>query len=573
MDKQDKINLAVAVVLVTAIMGLWNYFFPTPSPQNTPQEISQVMLPAGESSVLSLAPESAVKAVESKRLIIDTPKLKGSLRLQGAVFDDIILKSYHEKPDTKSPLIKLLVPSGQEDGYFAELGWLSQTQGLELPNGQSLWQTQDQVLSNEKPVTLSWKNPQGLIFTRTIAIDENYMFTITDRIENSSSTTYQMYPYGAVVRENTPKIEDFFILHEGPIGYLNSNLIEQKYKDLKGSSAQMYDSVGGWLGITDKYWLTAFIPDKTQKIKTSYSHQTVGSQDRYDVRWVGQTVALEPSASHSYTAHFFAGAKVLALLDDYEIKMGVTHFDLAVDFGWFYLITKPIFSLITTLHDWLGNFGLAILLMTVMLKLAFFPLANKSYRSMARLRMLQPKIQQLQSRYSDDKMKMNQELMELYKREKVNPVGGCLPMLLQIPVFFGLYKVLFVTLEMRQAPFYGWIQDLSAPDPTSLFNAFGLIPWDPPSFLMIGAWPLLMGASMFVQQKLNPAPTDPIQAKMFMFLPLMFTFMLASFPAGLVIYWTWNNLLTIAQQWSIMRLSDKAVPVISAPTKKGIKKS
>jgi YidC/Oxa1 family membrane protein insertase len=572
MEKQDKVNLAITVVLVTAVMGLWNYFFPSHVPlQNqssalTAQVIEKNVVSDNHSNRIAIAPAS------QNRISIDAPKIKGSIRLQGALIDNITLKDYTETTDKGSPLISLLSPSGVNNGgYYAELGWSAQND-MDLPNENTLWQSDEKVLTSEKPIVLRWANSSGLVFERTISIDENYMFKISDTVKNTSRVSVQMYPYGSLVRAYTPKIEDIFILHEGPLGYLSGKLIEHKYKDLRGEPVQSYDSLGGWMGVTDKYWLAAFVPDQKQKIKVNYSHKSVGSQDRYEVKWFGQLLDLQPDAVYSTSCHFFAGAKVLNLLDAYEAKIGMQHFDLAVDFGWYYLITKPIFSILTTFKEFLGNFGLAILLMTVILKLAFFPLANKSYRSMAKMKVLQPKLQQLQERYKDDKMRLNQEMMELYKKEGVNPVGGCLPMVFQIPVFFGLYKVLYVSLEMRHAPFYGWVHDLAAADPTNLFTLFGLIAWSPPSFLHLGIWPLLMGLSMVVQQKLNPAPADPVQAKMFMFLPIMFTFMLGGFPAGVVIYWTFSNLLTIIQQWFIMRLAANAPIKVDVNRKKGIRK-
>ncbi len=362
-----------------------------------------------------------------------------------------------------------------------------------------------------------------------------------------------LYPYGLVSRTGTPPTLGFFILHEGLLGVINDQLREVDYDELQEDGKIEGTSQGGWLGITDKYWLVALVPDQKAQLRTNFRHTLQNREDKYQVDYLSSAVVVQPNSSNEISNRLFAGAKEVKLLDAYEADLGISRFDLAVDFGWFYFLTKPIFYVLIYFFEWLGNFGLAILLLTVIIKIAFFPLANKSYAAMSRMKQLQPKMTKLKERYGDDRAKMNEAMMKLYKDEKVNPAAGCFPMLIQIPVFFALYKVLFVAIEMRHAPFYGWIQDLSAPDPTSLFTLFGLIPWSPPEFLMIGIWPIIMGATMYLQQKLNPAPADPMQAKIFMFLPFIFTFMLAQFPAGLVIYWAWNNILSIAQQYAIMK--------------------
>jgi YidC/Oxa1 family membrane protein insertase len=396
-----------------------------------------------------------------------------------------------------------------------------------------------------------------LTFHRTIAIDDQYMFTVTDRVTNTKDKIVALSAYGQINRLETPPLGGYMILHEGPIGVLNGKLTEPTYANTIEKKALEETTMGGWLGLTDKYWLVALIPDQKTSVKTVFKGQTVNGQDRYQTDVVMPMLEAKPGQPVETVHYLFAGAKILRLLDDYEAKLGFDKFDLAIDFGWFYFLTKPLFYVLDYLHKLLGNFGLAILALTVLFKVAFFPLANKSYRSMSHMKKMQPKIEALKERYGDDKLRMNQELMAMYKKEKINPLAGCLPMVIQAPVFFCLYKVLFVTLEMRHAPFYGWIQDLSAPDPTSILNLFGLLPWSTPSFLAIGAWPILMGLTMFLQQKLNPQPTDPMQARMFMLMPIFLTFLLASFPAGLVIYWAWNNILSMGQQWMIMRLEDK----------------
>ncbi|MCW8835684.1 MAG: membrane protein insertase YidC, partial [Rhodospirillales bacterium] len=444
-----------------------------------------------------------------------------------------------------------LSPQGSNNAYFAEFGWVGQD--LDLPGPDTVWTANKKVLEAGESVDLTWDNAKGLRFQRTIALDENYMFTITDSVSNAGSDAVTLFPYGLVSRTGTPKTQGFYILHEGPLGVFDGTLSEIDYSDLQEDGKIEKKSVGGWAGITDKYWLAALVPDQKTENQSRFSHYRDNNTDKYQVDYIGGALTAGAGATITNTTHFFAGAKEVALLDSYAEEFGVERFDLAIDFGWFYFLTKPIFYMILFFSHYFGNFGVAILLLTVLIKLILFPLANKSYKAMSRMKKLQPEMKKLQERFGDDKTRMNQELMALYKKEKVNPVSGCLPILVQIPVFFALYKVLFVNIEMRHAPFFGWIQDLSAPDPTTVFNLLGLIPWDPPSFLMIGIWPLIMGVTMWLQQKLNPQPADPVQAKVMMFLPVLFTFLLATFPAGLVIYWAWNNTLSILQQWVIMR--------------------
>jgi YidC/Oxa1 family membrane protein insertase len=422
-----------------------------------------------------------------------------------------------------------------------------------VPGPTTRWTANNDSLTQEQPVTLTWDNGEGLIFKRTFAVDEHYMFTMRQSVESKRDEAVSLMPYGLITRFGTPPTSGFFILYEGPLGVFNGTLEEVSYKDLQEKGVITHHTTGGWIGITDKYWLSALAPDQEQPITARFVFQRAAGTNQYQVDYVGAQQSLVPGGVIESETRLFAGAKVVTLIDRYEAKYGIKRFDLAIDWGWFYFLTRPVFYALNWLHGLVGNFGIAILLLTVAIKLVFFPLANKSYKAMSQMRKLQPEMQKLRERFADDKMRLNQEMMALYKREKVNPASGCLPIIIQIPVFFALYKVLFVTIEMRHAPFYGWIRDLSAPDPTSVFNAFGLIPWSPPEFLMIGAWPLIMGVTMWMQQKLNPQPPDPIQAKLFMILPVVFTFMLAHFPAGLVIYWTWNNLLSILQQWVIMK--------------------
>ena len=428
---------------------------------------------------------------------------------------------------------------------------------MKLPKGETLWTANSAVLTPETPVTLSWDNGEGLIFELTYSLDDNYMISLTQRVKNRSGANHTLTPYGLLSRTGTPDIHGFYILHEGLIGVQNEILEEVDYEDILDGKPVEYTSTGGWIGITDKYWLAALIPDQKESTKSRFVAGKRGTSDLYQSDYLAQPRTAPNGGAATYTTHLFAGAKQVKLLDKYQSELAIPAFDKAVDFGWFYWLTKPIFYAINWLNQYLGNFGLAILALTVGIKLAFFPLANKSYKSMSKMKLLQPRMVELRDKYGEDKQRLNQEMMALYKKEGANPAAGCLPILIQIPVFFALYKVLFVNIEMRQAPFYGWIHDLSAPDPLGILTLFGLIPWEVPAgfltYLNLGVWPLIMGITMFLQQKLNPAPTDPVQAKVFMFMPIIFTFLLAPFPAGLVIYWAWNNVLSIAQQWAIMR--------------------
>lgn len=564
-------NLLIAVVLSLGVFVGFNYLNSTMNPEKKPEVSSTATTTSQQATV---APSSAVpssqqaeaaeekvmltreQALESsQRVKIDTPSIHGSINLVGARFDDVTLAAYHETTDPKSPEIKLLSPTRGPNAYYVDFGWLSGA-GIPMPNDTSVWKADRSALTVGQPITLTWDNGQGCLFERVIAVDDMYVFTVEDRVINKTTQPIKLISYGQITRRNAPETGGFFILHEGPIGVLDGKLKEPSYADLLKSSTE-YTTTGGWMGITDKYWLVSLIPDQKTSYVARFKGQVVQGQDRYQTEFVSPEYTVEPGANAQAQYHLFSGAKSLRVLDGYEEKLGFTKFDLAVDFGWFYFLTKPLFYFLEYLNKLLGNLGLAILVMTVFFKIALFPLANKSYRSMSRMKQLTPKMEALKKRYENDKMRLNQEMMELYKKEKVNPLSGCLPMLIQAPLFFCLYKVLFVTIEMRQAPFFGWIHDLSAPDPTTFFNLFGLLPFMPPSFLMIGAWPIIMGVTMLLQQRLNPQPADPAQAKMFMIMPFMMTYLFASFPAGLVIYWAWNNVLSIIQQWWIMRLEEK----------------
>ena len=501
--------------------------------------------------------ESAL--AESPRVLINTPSLHGSIALKGARLDDLTLVKYRETVDPNSPEVILFSPVGGPDAYYVEFGWLAQEEGVKLPNSDTLWQASSGELTPDTPLTLTWDNGEGLVFTRTLAVGENYMFTVTQSVTNTSGQQVSLFPYSLINRYGTPETLGFYILHEGLIGVFDDTLTEVDYDDVQDAEGGTinYATTGGWIGITDKYWLAALIPDQQVPFKGRFVHTVkAGNLDTYQADYLRDAIAVPSGGRVEVTDHLFAGAKVVTLLDSYSETLNIPLFDRAVDFGWFYFLTKPIFFVLLFFKEQIGNFGLAILALTVLIKLLFFPLANKSYKAMSKMRKLAPEMKKMRERYKDDKAKMQQELMAMYKKEKVNPASGCLPIVIQIPVFFALYKVLFVTIEMRHAPFYGWITDLSAPDPTSVLNLFGLLPYSTdfaPAFLSIAAWPLLMACTMWLQMKISPQPPDPMQAKIFMFMPLFFLFIFNTFPAGLVIYWTWNNLLSVAQQWFIMK--------------------
>ncbi|MCH7832330.1 MAG: membrane protein insertase YidC [Proteobacteria bacterium] len=497
---------------------------------------------------------SARKAILEKglRVRISTPSLHGSINLTGGGIDDLSLVRYRETLDPTSPEIVLLIPKGAEKAYYAEFGWVS-GDGQPVPGPETPWQASRGTLSPETPVTLTWDNGQGLKFSRTYAVDENYMFTVSQKVVNTGVKPATLYPYGLLSRRGTPEVTGFYILHEGLMGVFDGTLEEIDYDEIQEQAQVKKTAQGGWIGITDKYWLAALVPDQKVKGNSRFTYRKESGDDLYQVDYLSDPVMVAPGGTGESRNRLFTGAKEVTIMDAYNEDLGIDRFDLAIDFGWFYFLTKPIFYALLYINEVVLNFGVSILLLTVAIKIVFFPLANKSYTSMSKMKKLTPEIKKLRERYGDDKTRLNEEMMALYKRENANPASGCLPILIQIPVFFALYKVLFVNIEMRHAPFFGWIKDLSVADPTSVFNLFGMIPWTPPDFLMVGVWPLIMGVSMFLQQKLNPQPTDPMQAKIFQFLPIMFTFMLARFPAGLVIYWAWNNTLSMAQQWVIMR--------------------
>ena len=558
-NNDNNFNVILAMVLIFAILWGWGYIKDKPTPHSHTEQIEtkQKKQNIDHKKIYPSNTPPLQTKILNQYLHIKSSSIKGKINLQGGRIDDISLLKYTKNADGTGGNIKILTSENLDNAYFVDFQWKSMASNIRTPDSNTIWNSNSNTLTPESPVILTWNNGQGLNFTRTISIDNKYLITVTDSVENSSQQNISLFSHSTISRNQLTEVSSFFILHEGPIGYLSNKLVEIKYEDLN-SKHKNYNSTGGWLGVTDKYWLTAIIPEQNKHVKASYGQYFNGKNNVYLTDCMSPEINIKANGGKtSYTQHLFVGPKVLKTLDDYEIKLGVEHFDLAVDFGWFYFLTKPIFNILTMAKDYLGNFGLGILLLTVILKLLFFPLANKSYRSMAKMKKLQPKMVKLRELYKGDKMRLNQEIMSLYKKEKVNPMAGCLPMIVQIPVFFALYKVLFVSIEMRHAPFFGWVTDLSAPDSTTIFNLFGLIPWDPPSMLQIGALPIFMGITMIIQQRLNPAPADPVQEKMFLIMPIVFTVMLSSFPSGLVIYWAWNNILTIMQQWTIMRLSEK----------------
>jgi YidC/Oxa1 family membrane protein insertase len=498
---------------------------------------------------------------QSPRVPIQTPRLGGSIALKGGRIDDLSLTQYRETVDPKSPPIVLLAPSGSPHPFYADFGWIGAAgANVKRPDENTLWTQQGSgPLTVDRPVTLVYDSGEGLEFRRTISVDDKYLFTVKDEVTNKGTAPVALHPFGLISRHGTPKLEGYMISHEGMIGVLAGAVQEQTYDKLEKNKKFEFPSTTGWLGITDKYWAATLLPDPTAKLNARFLFGQTGPIKTYQADYFLDPVTIAPGATATASGRLFAGAKEVAVIDGYDQALKLDRFDRLIDWGYFYFITKPLFLAMDWIYHGVGNFGVAILLITVIIKALFFPLANKSYASMAKMKAVQPEMMAIRERYADDKMKQQQAMMELYKKEKINPIAGCLPILIQIPVFFALYKVLFITIEMRHAPFFGWIRDLSAPDPTTIFNLFGLIPWDPSTvpvighFLMIGIWPLVMGVTMWVQMKLNPPPPDPTQQMIFDWMPVIFTVMLASFSAGLVIYWAWNNLLSVTQQSIIMR--------------------
>ncbi|HYZ31760.1 MAG TPA: membrane protein insertase YidC [Crenalkalicoccus sp.] len=569
----DQKRLIIAIAISVAILVVFDLFNrPARQVQQHQQQVATAIQqaapapgPAGPlGTPTNAAPASGTPQGPAPRLPIMGPRVEGSLNLRGARLDDLVLRDYHETVDRSSPLVRLLAPPSGPAPYYAQWGWTAADGRTRVPDNDTVWQAEGGRLAPGSPVTLRWDNGQGQTFEIGLSLDENYMVTAEQRVRNTSDHPVQVLPWARIRRETTPPTQGYFILHEGFTGVLDGRLREETYKSVRSETEKRpgpaldAETGPGWLGFTDKYWLGALTTVGPDRFRAAYRYVPENGQERWQVDLAPvQAETVAPDAAAAVSTRLFAGAKEVHLLDRYRDTLGIPDFDKAIDFGWFYFLTKPFFYGLDFLYRFVGNFGVAILIFTLALKAAFFPLANRAYKSMSRMKTLAPKMQEIKERYKDDPAKAQAEMMAMYRTEKVNPASGCLPILIQIPVFFSLYKVLFVTIEMRHAPFFGWIRDLSAPDPTNLFNLFGLLPFDPAQyshFLHMPAWALIMGATMFLQQRLNPQPPDPIQAKLFQWMPLIFTFMLASFPAGLVIYWSWNNTLSIAQQWWIMRL-------------------
>ena len=582
-QQDNQRNLLLAIVLSVAVLLGWQMFYAGPKlkeEQERKQRIQQeavqkgqpaapgtaTPVPAGKAGTPALpgaAPGGAALSradalKDSPRVAIETPSLKGSIALKGGRLDDLVMLKYRDTVDPKSPNVELFSPSNAPHPYYAEYGWLAGAGTAQpTPQRDTVWtQVGSGALTPTSPVTLSWDNGKGLIFKRTISVDADYLFTVADEVENKSGADVTLHPYALISRHGMPVVQGYYILHEGLIGILGeAGLKEVTYGDVikDGGSKSFKEKGGGWIGITDKYWAAALVPDQKVAFEANLSGSKRDGREYFQVDYTFPGVAIANGAKGGNTVNLFSGAKQVGVIEGYQNKLGIKQFDLMIDWGMFWFLTKPFFKLLHYFAAMLGNYGLAILAVTLVVKAAFYPLANKSYESMAKMKKLQPEMEKLRERFKDDRVRQQQELMALYKNEKINPAAGCLPILLQIPVFFALYKVLFITIDMRHAPFFGWIKDLSAADPTSLFNLFGLLPFGVPEFLHIGAWPIIMGITMWIQMQLNPQQPDPIQQKIFNWMPVMFTFMLASFPSGLVIYWAWNNVLSLLQQYAIMR--------------------
>ena len=556
---ENQKNLFLAIIISMAIIFGFQLLVPQPerTPINEEQTNSEslVDLSIQKSSTTVLAERNEV-INETGRVNFDNSKIKGSINLNGGLIDDLILEEFRETLDPTSDLIEFLNPLGSDNAYYLDTGWVSSDSTIELPDSTSIWSADKNSIGINDPVKLTWTSDQNITFEKIISLDEDYLFSVDQRVINNSGLSFDLYPYGLSKRQGIPEMQNFFILHEGPLSITDSVLKEYDYDDLKDDKKIKHPSIGGWIGMTDKYWQTAIIPNQNEPVQQTYSYSFVDNVDNFQTDIVGQKIAVSNNASISHNFMIFAGPKIVKVIDKYMEEYGVQEFDRSVDFGWFYFLTKPIFHTLEFIFGYVGNFGWSIIIFTILMRICFFPLAQQSFKSMAKMKKLAPEMQRLKEQYGDDRAGMQKEMMALYKKEKANPIAGCLPILLQIPVFFALYKVLFVTIEMRHAPFIGWIHDLSAPDPAGILVLFGFVDWNVPGILQIlnvGIWPILMGISMYIQFKLNPAPVDKMQAKIFGLLPIVFTFILGGFAAGLVIYWTTNNVLSMAQQYIIQR--------------------
>ena len=553
----DNKNVFVAIALSMSVLLFWGAFFETPKKPIDPKNNQKVEQKSEAGSIAptinqptivkNISREDSIK--KDKRIKIENNSIVGSINLKGAQIDDISFKNHKQKVEGDKNII-FLNPAETENGFYIETGWTSVGNKIKIPTKESIWSVKgNNILADNSPIVLQWNNGEGIIFEKKIELDNKYLFRITQQVRNNSNSSIDLYPYAQMTRNKVPDdIQNFYIQHEGFIGVFDDELKEDDYDDIKEKKI-VRESNEGWLGITDKYWMTAFVPEKGKNFKSTFLYDN-GYKANYIIN---EPTTINKSSTGINQLRLFVSAKEVETIDGYAADQNINKFDLVIDWGWFYFFTKPLFFVIDYLFKFSGNFGYAIVLLTVAIRLIFYPLANFSFKSMAKMKAVQPEMMRLKELHKDDKVKLQQEMMALYRKEKINPASGCLPVLIQIPFFFAIYKMLFISLEMRHQPFFGWIKDLSAADPTTIFNLFGLIPWDPPSFMIIGIWPILMGASMWVQQKLNPAPADPIQAKIFAFFPLFLTIILASFPSGLVVYWTVNNILTIAQQYVIVK--------------------
>lgn len=550
--RENLFNLIIAILLSVGIIFGWRYFYENPKLEEAQKIAAERATLEAEKAEKPDFAERGESISSGNRIKIKSDSLSGSFSPKGLRFDDLVLLKYKKDISQNSSKVDLLSPSNVKESYFAEIGWIG---GEDFPSENTEWKIEGDSIEPGKSLELKWVNKAGVEFSVSLSLDENYMFSIVQRTLNKSRNPISLRYYGLINKIYGSEEKAVNILHQGPMGSINGELQEYSYDSLKDKKTKkFYDSTLSWLGISDKYWLTAFAPDPSGQYDASFNYLNSYKGEKFQVDFVGKEKILKAGATSESTLRFFAGAKKVDLLDKYETKYGISLFDRAIDFGWFYPITKPVFYAMNFFYSYVGNFGISILIVTIIIKTLMFTLANKSYRSMKKMKKLQPDIERIKTLYAEDKVRLNQEIMALYKREKVNPLSGCLPLLVQIPVFFSIYKVLYVTIEMRQAPFYGWVKDLSAPDPTSIFNLFGLLPFAAPSFLSIGAWPIIMAVSMYLQQRMSPEPADPTQAMAMKLMPIFFLFMFSGFPVGLLIYWSWNNILSIGQQYYINKL-------------------
>ena len=549
-------NIIAAISLSAAVIILYSLFFaPSQDELNKIRAEKEKDKIVKNSEAPSLDNEKNISTIsrndaiqENQRINFENKNITGSISLTGSAIDDLTFKNYSKILNGKEK-VTLLNPRKVKNGYYIETGWVTNNKNIDLPNSKTNWKIDgNKKLSPNNPVKIFWINEQEIKFEKKISLDEQFLFKVEQSITNNTNKKYDFYTYGQIIRNTAPEVTNFYILHEGMLGVFDDQLVEEDYDDIE-EKKYTFNATSGWLGITDKYWIASLIPEKNKNFRADFDYK-----NKFRTSFI-ETEPLEVGEKEKITnkINIIVAAKEVSVIDGYAEKLKISKYDLAIDWGWFYFIVKPLFFAIDYFFKLTGNFGIAIVLITICVRVVFFPLANYSFRSMAKMKILQPEMARLKELHKNDKMKLQQEIMSLYKKEKVNPLSGCLPILIQIPFFFAIYKMLFVTIEMRHQPFFGWIKDLSERDPTSIFNLFGIIPWDPPSFLIIGAWPCLMGVTMYFQQKLNPAPPDPVQQKIFMFFPLFLTVILAPFPSGLVIYWTVNNILTMAQQVVIMK--------------------